>query len=232
MTLQLPVRFSGTHVPESAYATLRLESKKTGFLLVDCDGDCGPACNFVVESHIAPALAACRSIGISPIYLYNESWPNGPQDMVHEMHYGRRGRQSRSTVSVPAMPHWADSIKPRQGDFVIAKGGQSGFIGTDLDQSLRDRGIETLLAVGFSFKSCLFYTLVNAFQYNYRVVFLRDGTDPQGTNEFADTGDSTLPDGGWVRVVLTRLIEDHLGYSSTCGEVADSCNEARRLAQR
>lgn len=110
----------------------------------------------------------------------------------------------------------------------MGKRGQSGFIGTDLDQSLRDCGIETLLAVGFSFKSCLFYTLVNAFQCNYRVVFLRDGTDPQGTNEFPDTGDSSLAAGGWVRAVLTRLIEDHLGYTSTCGEVIDSCYGAAR----
>ena len=162
MTLQLPVRFSGGQAQESAFTTLRLDSEKTGFLLVDCDGDCGPACNPVIESRIAPALTACRSIGIRPFYLYNRPWPDGSQDMVHEIHYRRRGRPSRSGVPVPAIPRWADRIKPRQGDFVIGKRGQSGFIGTDLDQSLRDCGIDTLLAVGFSFKSCLFYTLGSA----------------------------------------------------------------------
>ena len=232
MMLQLPVRFTGDHVQESAFTALRIDPEKTGFVLIDCDGDCGPACNAVIASRIAPALAACRSVGIRPIYLYNRPWPDGSQDVVHELHYKRRGRPSRSGVPAPAMPRWADSIKPRQGDLVIGKRGQSGFIGTDLDQSLRDRGIDTLLAVGFSFKSCLFYTLVNAFQYNFRVVFLRDGTDPQGTNEFPDTKDDAVPDGGWVRLVLTRLIEDHLGYSSTCREVADACNGAGSLPVR
>ena len=38
-----------------------------------------------------------------------------------------------------------------------------------------------------------------------------------------DTQDSSLPEGGWVRLVLTRLIEDHLGYSSTCQELVNAC---------
>ena len=229
MKMHLPVRFTGDRVQEFACTTLPLNPEKTAFLLIDCDGDCGPSCNPVVESHIAPALAACRSIGVRPVYLYNESWPNGAQDMVHEIHYTRRGRPFSPSVSVPAPPGWANSIKPRQGDLVIGKTGQSGFIGTDLDRSLRDFRVDTLLAVGFSFKSCLFHTLVTAFQHNYRVVFLRDGTDPQGTNEFPDTKDDSLPAKGWVRLVLTRLIEDHLGYSSTCQEVVDWCERVNAL---
>ena len=227
--MQLPVRFTGDRVEESVYATLSLNPEKTALLLIDCDGDCGPSCNPVVESHIAPALAACRSIGVRSVYLYDESWPNGSQDMVREIHFARRGESFEPCISDPVPPGWAASIKPHRGDLVIGKTDQSGFIGTDLDKSLRDFGVDTLLAVGFSFKSCLFQTLVNAFQHNYRVVFLRDGTDPQGTNEFPDTKDDSLPDKGWVRLVLTRLIEDHLGYSSTCKEVVDMCEKITDL---
>ena len=119
---------------------------------------------------------------------------------------------------------------PSPSDLVIGKTEQSGFIGTDLDTSLRGLGVDTLLAVGFSFKSCLFQTIVNAFQHNYRAIFLRDGTDPPGTNEFPDTGDESLPEKGWVRLVLTRLIEDHLGYSSTCKELVDTCDRFPRAS--
>ena len=56
-----------------------------------------------------------------------------------------------------------------------------------------------MLAVGLSFKSCLCHTLVDAFQHNYWVISLRDGTDSQGTNEFPGTLDDTLPEkGGYV----------------------------------
>ncbi len=110
---------------------------------------------------------------------------------------------------------------------MIAKSAQSGFVNTYLDRYLRSYGIETLIVVGFSFKSCLFYTLVSAYEHNYRVIFLRDCTDPPGTNEFSDTVDLSLPEKGWVRLVLTRLIEDHLGYSSTSGEIIAACDKAR-----
>ena len=223
LEMHLPVRFTGGRVDEFVYTTLPLSPQATALLLIDCDGDCGPSCNSVVESRIAPALAACRSIGVRPVYLYNESWPNRSREMVREIHYTRRGRPLPPSVSDPAPPEWARGMTPHQGDLVIGKTEQSAFIGTDLDTSLRGLGVDTLLAVGFSFKSCLFQTLVNAFQHDYRVVFLRDGTDPPGTNEFPDTGTDLLPDRGWVRLVLTRLIEDHLGYSSTCKELVDMC---------
>jgi nicotinamidase-related amidase len=228
--MHLPVRFTGDRVDEFEYATLPLHPQETALLLVDCEGDCGPSCNPVLESRIAPALAACRSIGVRPVYLYNESWPNRSREMVREVHYTRRGRPIPPSVSDPAPPEWAHGITPHQGDLVIGKTEQSGFIGTDLDTSLRGLGVDTLLAVGFSFKSCLFQTIVNAFQYNYRVIFLRDGTDPPGTNEFPDTGDESLPEKGWVRLVLTRLIEDHLGYSSTCKELVDTCDRFPRAS--
>ena len=115
-------------------------------------------------------------------------------------------------------------VEPQEGDVVIEKNGQNGFRETSLDFCLRTLGIETLLAVGFSFKSCLFYTLVGAFEHNYRVVFLRDGTHPPGENEFPDTRQRCAAGKGWVRLVLTRLIEDHLGYSATCADLVRACN--------
>jgi hypothetical protein len=81
----------------------------------------------------------------------------------------------------------------------------------------------SMVMAGFRFKSCLFYTAVGAFERNYRAILLRDGTDPPGSNEFADTVDASLPGGGWVRTILTRFLEDHLGYSSTCAELIAAC---------
>ena len=111
---------------------------------------------------------------------------------------------------MPALPAWVSGVEPREGDVVIEKNGQNDFRETHLEFCLRTMGIETLLCVGFSFKSCLFYTMVGVFEHNYRVVFLRDGTHPPGENEFPDTVNIGLTEKGWVRLVLTRLIEDHL----------------------
>jgi len=227
MEIRAPVRFTSTTATLVEYKTISLKTDTTAFLLIDCDGDCGPSCNQVIEKYIAPTLQAVRTVGIKPIFLYGEPLPDGPHSKPGEIHWTRRDERQPPVPWNPIQPSWSPYIRPNQGEPTIAKSAQSGFVNTYLDRYLRAWGIETILAVGFSFKSCLFYTLVSAYEHNYRVIFLRDGTDPLGTNEFPDTVDPSIPEKGWVRLVLTRLIEDHLGYSSTCDEIIAACHSAR-----
>lgn len=57
MKIALSVRFTGDSEERPAFTTLYLEAKRTVFLLVDCDGDCGPLCNAVIENNIARHVA-------------------------------------------------------------------------------------------------------------------------------------------------------------------------------
>lgn len=223
--LSLPVRFTGESEDQPEFTTLDLDVAKTAFLLVDCTFENSPESGVgqVLRKTIAPTLAAVRSIGMKVVFLYGGSH-HQPGAISTELHRTRRGSPYIPEPWVPTTPVWVPGVEPQEGDVVIEKNGQNGFRETSLDFCLRTMGIETLLAVGFSFKSCLFYTLVGAFEYNYRVVFLRDGTHPPGENEFPDTGNDMLPEKGWVRLVLTRLIEDHLGYSSMCADLIVSCD--------
>lgn len=227
MQIELSARFtSTTDDTQPQFTTLRLPTDHTAFLLVDCNGDCGDDCNTVIQANIAPALQAARSVGMKVVFVYNEEPILAPASRQAEYHELRRGRPLRQQTIRPHQPLWADCIAPLDDEPIIAKRTQNAFVGSQLDSWLRSWQIETLIAVGFSFKSCLFYTLVGAFEREYRVVFLRDGTHPPGTNEFRDTLNPELADGGWVRLVLTRLIEDHMGYSSTSGELIASCRTA------
>jgi nicotinamidase-related amidase len=227
--LKLPVRFTSNDGVNHTFDTLLLPPKKSALLLVDCNGDCGPLCNKVIEDMIAPVLQAARLIGVKPIFIYGDGWlPDGANSRAGEYHKTRRGFPPDIESWRPSQPIWTDSIKPLESEPLIAKKAQNAFVATFLDLYLRSHDIETLFLVGFSFKSCLFYTTVGAFERNYRVVFLRDGTDPPGTNEFTDTIDPNLAEGGWVRTILTRLIEDHLGYSSTCKEFVKACSRSSR----
>ncbi len=223
MDLELPVRFTGQDERHPEFTTLELPVDRTALLLIDCNGDCGQECNTVIRTTIAPALAAARSVGIKGIFTYDEGRIHGPASRPAEYHELRRGKAPREQLLRAAQARWADCIAPKDNEPTIAKRTQNAFLGTYLDNYLRSWKIETLITVGFSFKSCLFYTLVGAFEREYRVVFLRDGTHPPGTNEFPDTIDPKVADGGWVRLVMTRLIEDHLGYSSTCTELVRAC---------
>lgn len=225
MEFTIPVRFTSTTETQYENTTITLDTCRTAFLLVDCNGDCGSLCNAVIENQIAPTLHAIRTIDIKAIYLYGEPLPDGHRSVPGELHWKRRNQEQSQVSWRSSQPTWSPSIAPKNDEPTIAKSAQSGFVNTYLDRYLRAWGINTILAVGFSFKSCLFYTLVDAFDLNYRVIFLRDGTDPLGTNEFPDTINPSLPEGGWVRLVLTRLIEDHLGYSSTCNDIIAACKE-------
>lgn len=223
MNLDLPVRFTGTSEVIHEYTTLELEVEKTAFLLVDCEFSSPPESPVgqVLRQTIAPTLAAIRALGMKAVFLYGGDHYD-PNAINLELHTTRRGRVRTPSPWPLPIPQWVPGVEPQAGDSVIAKCGQSGFRETSLDFYLRTNRIETLLCVGFSFKSCLFYTLVGAAEHNYRAVFLRDGTHPPGENEFGDTLNGELPEKGWVRLVLTRLIEDHLGYSSTCQELMRS----------
>ena len=224
MILELPVRFTGPSEDLHQYTTLHLEISKTAFLLVDCTFENPPESGVgrVLRETLAPTLAAVRSANVKSVFIYGGDHGD-PYSINLELH-GTRRERARPQISWPLpQPSWIPGIEPQMGDAVIEKCGQNAFRATSLDFYLRTNGIETLLCVGFSFKSCLFYTLVGAAEHNYRVVFLRDGTHPLGENEFPDTLNEALPEKGWVRLVLTRLIEDHLGYSSTCTELIAAC---------
>jgi nicotinamidase-related amidase len=225
MFLELTVRFTGEYEDQAAYTTLNLEIAKTAFLLVDCiydDPESGVG--QVLSQTIAPTLDAVRSVGMKPVFVYGGDHGD-PYAINLELHGTRRGRTRKPAPWPLPMPQWFPEIEPQAEDPVIVKCGQNAFRETSLDFYLRTNGIETILCVGFSFKSCLFYTLVGAAEHNYRVVFLRDGTHLPGENEFRDTVNEDLAEKGWVRLVLTRLIEDHLGYSSTCTELIQACQQ-------
>lgn len=224
MILELPVRFTGDADALHEWTTLHVEIPKTAFLLVDCTFENPPESGVgqVIRQILVPTLAVVREVGIKPVFLYGGD-RGAPHAIESELH-GTRRSQTRKVSPWPLpIPAWVPGLAPQEGDAVIEKCGQNGFRATQLDAYLRAHGIETLLCAGFSFKSCLFYTLVGAFEHNYRVVFLRDGTHPLGENEFPDTRNKALEEKGWVRLVLTRLIEDQLGYSSTCAELIQAC---------
>lgn len=224
MKIELPVRFTGQYEDEPEYSTLEMDVARTALLLVDCfDDDPQSGVGQVLHHVIRPTLAAVRSIGITPIFVHGGDH-HDPQSINLELHGTRRGRSRIVTPWPTPMPVWCSGVEPRAGEPIIEKCGQNAFRETSLDFYLRTNDIQTLLCVGFSFKSCLFYTLIGAMERNYRVVFLRDGTHPPGENEFRDTHNDALPEKGWVRLVLTRLIEDHLGYSSTCDELMQVCS--------
>jgi nicotinamidase-related amidase len=57
---------------------------------------------------------------------------------------------------------------------VVRKTRYSGFVGTDLDQRLRDMGVDTLVVAGLTTECCVDSTVRDAFDLDYHVFVAAD----------------------------------------------------------
>jgi nicotinamidase-related amidase len=67
-----------------------------------------------------------------------------------------------------------DAVAPEPGDINVRKTRVGAFSTTDLDQQLRDRGIDTLILAGISTSGVVLSTLRDAADRDYRVYVLED----------------------------------------------------------
>ena len=211
------------------YRTLDIDVVGTALMLVDCYGDCGPENNKVIKDNIAPVLAAAREVGTKVIYFHNApGGEGGPRNISRELHGTRHARERLDPSGwKPSRPSYFPIIAPLDTEPEFQKADRNGFRDTFAGQYLKTWGIDTLIAVGFSLRSCLYHTCIGAMEHNFRVIMLRDCTSPPGTNEFADTLDNHNPEGGWVRYAIMRLFETNEGYTSTSHEFIEACQALR-----
>ena len=70
-----------------------------------------------------------------------------------------------------------EAVAPEPGDIVVRKTRVGAMLTTDLDQQLRDRGIDTLVLAGLSTSGVVLSTVIEAADRDYRLYVLSDGTD-------------------------------------------------------
>ena len=219
--LNIPVRW---YSDGQRCGTQSIELKRTAFVIVDADGGASGKC---VEEGIAPALAAARSVGMRVLFIHNDySLTDEPGSIKREIHGTRWANAEEGTRPSPSrdpvVTRYSPSIRPLAGEPDFPKRGWSGFQDTHVDYHLRCYDIKTLIAVGFSQRSCLYQTANGAVEHNYRVILLRDCTE---SGEYPDTVDESLPEKGWLRKIMLRNFEHVVGYTSTSPEFARACAE-------
>jgi nicotinamidase-related amidase len=67
-----------------------------------------------------------------------------------------------------------DELKPKNGERIIHKRRYSGFLGTDLDISLKELGITRLIITGVVTNICILYTTYDARMLGYEVIIPRN----------------------------------------------------------
>jgi ureidoacrylate peracid hydrolase len=107
-------------------------------------------------------------------------------------------------------------FEPKKGDLVITKHRYSAFVGTNLDQILRSRGIDSLVMTGVGTGMCVFQTLSVGFMLDYYITLVEDcaatSYGPQSHNE------------------AVAHIRKHFGLIANSSEIIDIWSHVRRKA--
>jgi nicotinamidase/pyrazinamidase len=125
---------------------------------------CGPSMARIVPV-IKQEIARSRAAAEPVVYLTDNHLPGDAEFRMFPPHAlaGTKGAQI-----VP-------ELAPATGDVVIPKRRYSGFFGTDLDITLRERGVDTLRLVGDCTNICVLYTAADARNLGYAVEVVENG---------------------------------------------------------
>jgi nicotinamidase-related amidase len=114
-------------------------------------------------------VEACRSAGV-PIVFFQEVHRPDLVDFGRELD----GEEGVHCLEGDPGTELVDELRPRPGEYFIAKRRYSCFFGTDLLILLRGLGVETLLLTGGLTDVCVHYTFADAHQHDYHVRVVED----------------------------------------------------------
>lgn len=139
----------------------------TGLLLIDVQigvnvlehwgGPTGRRNNPAAEDNQRDLLLAFRSAGRPVLYTQHDS----------------REAASPLKLSLPTGA-WIDGLEPREGEPIIHKDVNSGFVGTDLELRLRQHGVQRLVIAGFFTNFCVETTTRMAGNLGYDTYLAHD----------------------------------------------------------
>jgi biuret amidohydrolase len=164
-----------------------IEPARTALLVIDVQIDFvapdGPMGSAGVDlSTIPPALdrihsiiAAARSSGATVGFVRVVTRPETDSDAL-KLLMARKGLPPESVALCRDGTRGADyyQVRPLPGELQIQKTLFSSFVGTRLEEQLRERDIDTLVVVGFTTECCVDCTVRDAFHRNFNVFIVAD----------------------------------------------------------
>lgn len=95
----------------------------------------------------------------------------------------------KSLVEGDPYAEFCEGMEPREDELLITKNYASAFFGTSLSSTLQAAGVDTLLITGCTTSGCIRATAVDALQYGFRPICVREccgdrHNDPHEANLF------------------------------------------------
>jgi ureidoacrylate peracid hydrolase len=201
---------------QNAYASAGGYVDLAGFDIAGAAGTIG---------QIAKVLETGRQAGVLVVYLQN-GWDKdyveagGPGSPNWHKSNALKTMRDRPELAgqLLAKGGWdyelVGPLAPQPGDIVLAKTRYSAFFNSQLDSTLRARGIRNLVFVGIATNVCVESTLRDGFHLEYFGVMLEDATHHLG------------PD--FMQAASVYNVEKFFGWVST---VADFCGTFGQIAE-
>ncbi len=134
-------------------------------IVVDLQKDnVGRYCRPIIPN-IKLLLREARGKGIPVIFALDSRYPD---DFIFKS--GHPPSTIRGTEGVQVI----DELEPGPGDLFVEKRMLSAFFGTDLDFTLRQKGIRTLIVTGVATWACVLKTVFDAAEMGYEVIVPAD----------------------------------------------------------
>ncbi len=179
-----------------------LDLSKTAILVIDVLGGEGgviPGLETMAENAVKIVKKA-RSAGLPVIFSDDAHLPGVDKELELWGEHGICGSDAASPLK---------EFDLQKSDFIIPKRRYNGFFQTDLDLTLRELGVDTLIAFGCDTNICVLQTLAGAYFLGYKTIVPADacatfliGTQEQGLEYFTRCYDS--------RVVDTKTVLEYL----------------------
>lgn len=163
--------------------SIRIDPKHTAVLVIDMLNDfCKPGGAMVLpgyEQLLSPqhtVIETARAFGAPIVFVVDT----------------HRATARREREFLKRTPHciegsWGarivDELAPHDGDVIVVKRRYSGFFNTDLDLTLKDMGVDTVVAMGVVTNICVRSTVHDAFFLGYQVVVPEDCVAATGPRE-------------------------------------------------
>ena len=168
----------------------RIDPAHTAILLIDMQKDLvydGFLCDqagrdLAATRSVIPTmkrlLEAARSSGSLVCHVGFWTLPEHGSDSGPWLAQRRRSTYSSDVLCIAGTEgaEFIDELSPAPNELVIHKHRYSAFKGTDLDMTLRARGIKTVITTGVSTNVCVESTLRDAFETGYYVCIPSDAT--------------------------------------------------------
>lgn len=176
-------------------------------------------------AQVAKVLDTARSAGVQVVYLQNGWDPDYVEAGGPGSPNWHKSNALKHMRSVPDLAgqllvrgSWdyelVDALSPKPGDIRLHKTRYSAFFNSQLDSTLRARGIRNLVFVGIATNVCVESTLRDGFHLEYFGVMLEDATHHLGPPA--------------MQAAAVYNVETFFGWVST---VADFCGAFGQIAK-